>query len=298
MSRRRKHKSDKSISKAPFIIVGIIIVGLILGYFYLQTGLELLKRDRVNVVAYGKKTAVYSIGLKESGNYLVPFYPDLKISVPGGYGMYRVGAIGKLISLEKKPELLKKAFSAATSTFIDYYFFAPTQEVYFGGQNDKEIFYPNIADILFHKSNASIGERVAIAYIFLKTPPQQFTLVRTVDADEKGERVLLTDNFNQQYQGYFYRKTYSDEKKEVQILYTEKYDSAETISKILEGNGIRVSDVSQSQDKQDHCRVVEQSKPFSQTAMAIATFFGCELTRGKTDIYDILIELSNKEREW
>ncbi len=298
MSRRKRKKHEQSSKKSPFILITIFLLVAFASYHYAKTAIILLQKERINAVVYGKQTYVYSFGLQEGGNYVVPYYPDLKVEVPGGYGQYRVGALGKLVSLEKKPDILTKTFSLATSTFVDYYLYTKSQTVYFGGPDEKKFTYPNITDLFLESSNASLGEKLALAYLFLKTPPQQFSLVPTVESDKGGERQLLTENFYEQYQGYFYQKTYRNEKKDVQILYTNSYESAGKISKILQGNGIRVSDLSQVNSDEKQCRVKESGKDYSKTAQIISKFFNCELVHGKTDIYDIVMELGNKEREW
>src|SRR5689334_15962905 len=113
MSRRKSHKQAKSGSKKPLILLILILFIGYLGFRYIGSALTIFKKDRVNIVVYGQNTAFYSIGLSDAGNYIVPFYPDLKIELPGGYGMYRVGAIGKLVELEKKPDILRRSFSQA-----------------------------------------------------------------------------------------------------------------------------------------------------------------------------------------
>ena len=79
-----------------------IIIGLVYYLFKSITGSVFLKgRDKINVVFYGENTRFYSLDQKNI-SYLLSFPSSIKVMVPGGYGEYKVGAIGKLASLEKK----------------------------------------------------------------------------------------------------------------------------------------------------------------------------------------------------
>ena len=101
-------------------VSSLIVLSLIVGSF--RQSLFIKSRDRVNVLFYNRQVNLFSIGKDDNINYLVQFYPDIKVPVPGGYGIYRIGALGKMVLLEKKPELLKKTFAGVTSSFIDIYF--------------------------------------------------------------------------------------------------------------------------------------------------------------------------------
>ena len=67
--------------------------------------------SRLNVVIYGPSTVYYSFDSQDKQNYRIQFDPEVKVDVPGGYGKYRVGSLGKLVKLEHNPEIFKKTFS-------------------------------------------------------------------------------------------------------------------------------------------------------------------------------------------
>ena len=100
--------------------------------------------------------------------------------------------------------------------------------------------------------------------------------------------LFSVEGFAKKYIGYFYRKTYREEKKNIQLLYNDKYNSAYRISAILEGSGIRVSDLTElDKPSKMRCLVVESGSEHSITATDVAEYFGCILKKGDTGIYDM-----------
>lgn len=297
---RRKHTVHKKGSFKKWLLL-LFLIGLCFVAFELivsrHSSLFLGKKDRINVLFYDKYPIVYSLGVQEQGDYKISFYPDLKLNVPGGYGEYRIGALGKLVALEKQPDILKKTFSSATSVFIDLYFYPGKQDIYFGPREKNTNL--NLQTIFFSRSNATFLDRIFLFYHFVRATPSQFSELPLVEQiDKKGESVFIPDNFAQLYQGYMYQQTYRNEKKEVQILYTKNYDGASRISKILVGNGIRVSDISSTDNAEKTCTVMESADSFSQTSKNIASFLNCDLKKKHSDLYDILIQLGRRADEW
>jgi hypothetical protein len=134
----------------------------------LKSSIFLNKKERVNLVFYGPKTVVYSLSLNNDLTYLIYYPVNLSLLVPGGYGFYRVGALGKLIFLEKEPNLFKRIFSASNSFFIDLYFYPKKDEIYFDEKNDKKI-WPTLTDLFFNQSNANFIDRLlTFYYLWLK----------------------------------------------------------------------------------------------------------------------------------
>lgn len=258
--------------------------------------------DRINFVVYGPRPTFYSIGVREVGAYAITFYPDMKSSVPGGYGLYRIGALGKLAMLERDPEIFKKAFSSITSTFTDYYFYEAGGEVYYGGPDsvvgsEK----PNVLKILTMKSNAGILDKMYIAILIARIQPGSLSDIKHLPYERlKDDTVLRKDNFLDKYIGLFYNKTYRDENVNVQIIYTDKnsYNTAELFSYLLNGNGILVGDISRSDTALRQCRIIESKKEFTETGKKLASFFECEHVAGETDVYDVIMILGDLEERW
>jgi hypothetical protein len=264
----------------------------------LQTSLFFANKDRLNVVFYGKETNYYSLGIGGAGNYVIPFFADLKLQVPGGYGYYRVGALGKLVSLDKKPEILEKTFSLATYSFVDYYFYPQTDEVFYGSEK-QDVALPSAKSILFGTSNASWIDKIYLAMQFADRKKNDFRKISLQSNKNKdGDEIFAADQFEKKYTGYLFQKSYRNEMKSVQILYAKEYENADRVGKMLEGNGIRVGDISPSTTNPHSCVIVEDISTPSSTAKMLMDFFHCSWKEGKTDIYDILFELGDKEKEW
>lgn len=267
-----------------FGFFAVFILALFANSLFIQ------KKDRVNILVHMKdKITYYSISTTDDVNYLIYFYPDSKIIVPGGYKYYRFGALAKLAELEKKQEILKKSFSSATSSFTDFYFYPTKPEVLYGRSIPKEVHFPGLSDLFFTQSNANLLDRIYLLLRFLSSAKPQFTLLPSPKLEE---------DFAKAYQGFFYSKTYRNERRLVQIIYTKKYKTANLISRILEGNGIQVVNISYDDKTYNTCSIIENSPKFSSTAKDLSRFFVCNLQKGKTGTFDILFILGDKEDYW
>ena len=116
---------------------------------------------------YGPQTAFYSLDKQDTRNYVMYFYPDLKMQVPGGYGNYRTGSLGKLAKLDNKPELLAKTFSIATTSFVTIYYYPNTEDVYYGTDIQSKPQIPAMKDLLLMPGNAGIFDRIYLALTFI-----------------------------------------------------------------------------------------------------------------------------------
>ena len=258
--------------------------------FSFSNSLFVKNKDRINIVVQTKeRMTYYSISTKDDVNYLIYFNPDSKLIAPGGYQYYRFGALAKLAHLDKKPEVLKKAFSSATSSFIDYYFYPPDPPVLYGSSVSEQVHFPSFEELFWYSSNANVLDRLYLYFRFLSSAKPHFNVLPSPK---------LVEDYAKSYQGFFYNRTYRKERKLVQIIYTKKYETADLISRILEGNGIQVVDVSYEKKSYNICLVVENSDRFSKTASDLADFFSCKLQKGKTGTFDILFMLGNREDDW
>lgn len=278
------------------VILLFLIISIIIGK-RLSSSLFFSPQERLNIVFYGPNTVFYSMGVTDGVDYYVSLYPDLKVQVPGGYGYYRVGALGKLIALEKKPEVFRKAISLTTTTFVNYYFYTPSSQVYYG--NKEKLSLPNFQKVFLSSSNAGFFDKLYIWLFFANSRQNQISeLTEMAILQKQGDFVFSHEDFIRMYQGYFYQKTFRTEKKNVQILYAKKYLNADRIGSILQGTGIRVSDISSDKRIIKNCLLVENSDTYSQTTRAVASYFGCKMKKGDTDIYDILFILGSLEESW
>jgi hypothetical protein len=258
-------------------------------------------KERVNVVFYGKETRFFSLDTGGDLHYFLPLYSDLQTQIPGGYGYYRIGALGKFVHLEKKPELLRKTFSNATSTFIDYYFYPVSTEIYYGKSEVKsdEVQLPTFKEVFFTQSNASLIDKVYIYSHVIGKRPSAFNNLTSIRPYRKQEDVYFSvDKFNEAYLGYFFHKRYRNEKKNAQIQFATNAKTAYDVARIIEGNGIRIGDIAEGPPIEKGCFVKEGTAAHSETAKAIADFFDCSLKTEKTGIYDILVVLGDIEKSW
>ncbi len=301
--RKRKKNFFKKINTFYFLLFIIIFLGLIRLMIDFSRSIFFVKKDRINLVFYSQKTQYYSLDTKKKVNYYLNFPADLKMNVPGGYGKYRLGGIGKLIFLEKKPWLLISIFSNATSSFLDFYFYFNQPKIYYGFQINDELSYPSLGMLFYSSSNASFFDRLYLFYYFLKTRKNTFSSLPLV-YDEKKQ--WDENKFFSLTQGYFYQENFYHENLNLQIIYPTKINdndfflsqSLNSLVRVIEGGGIRVSDLTPRLKDKGGCFVVEDKENFSATSKKLAEFFNCQLKREKTDPYDVILILNDEAKRW
>ncbi len=268
------------------VVLLVVIIVVVLGK-NVKDSLFFSNRQRINIVIYNKDTPYYySISTIDNLHYAVPFGADQEILLPGGYGKYRVGALRKLVHLEKKPELMQRAFSYATGTFVDYYFFPRSVEIYYGKNIAGIAPVFSVKDIVTMYSNASTIDRIYIAMRLIGKQVQDF---RTIHFNAA---------FKKTTQGYWYQKIFRSEQKNIQIQYARSWLTASEVGEIIEGNGIRVADITKENSNGRKCVIKEDTSAHSASARALSRFFHCDIMRDKTGIYDIILMLGEKEEEW
>lgn len=270
-----------------------LLVVIFIGYFIVKnitSSVFLKEKDKVNIVFYGATTRFYSLD-KSDVDYIVTFTPNAKVLVPGGYGFYRLGSLNKLVSLEKKPELFKKTLSIATSSFVDLYFYPNSDDIFYKNSQSDDLF-PSLREIFLNRSNASLIDRIFVLINLSNKNQNLYKIIRTGDDFD-------SQKFNNDYQGSFYEKTYRTIGDNVQITYTKSYETAMEISQIIDGEGIRVVDVSQVNQNDKQCQIiVKKDKVKSETAMGLSRFFGCPIKIGDTEVSDIILVLGSLEKDW
>jgi len=226
-------------------IIAITITCILIIYFIVKnisSSVFLRNKNQINIVFYGEKTRFFSLD-KKNISYLINFPSDIKVLVPGGYGYYRVGSLGKLLRLERKPEILSRTFSSATSSFVDLYFYPREDKIYYSNQGKTNDF-PNFKEIFFDISNASLIDKF---YIFSKFFRKNYFQYQEIDdlpiKEEKGEKIFDRESFYKTNIGLFFNLSYRKLAKNLQIIYNKSYSVASLISEIVEGEGIRVVDL-------------------------------------------------------
>lgn len=291
----------KNNKKTIFLIFFIFIIYLIIKEF--RQSILLKTRERVNLIFYSSAPIFFSFS-KSGLNYYLEFNPKLKAYIPGGYGYYRIGALGKLVSLEKKPEIYKRTFSILTSSMINLYFYPCQAKIFYKKEEKNNLLFKPF----LYCSNANFLDRFLTFYYLLINNKKLVYLEPQIN---KGE-IFDHEKFFKKNQGIFYELSFRNENKSVQILYTKSYKSALMINQIVEGQGIVVNDIDQIDfyyirnpntnlkklNFKNNCFVIENKKRPSLISKVLIDFFNCGFFSGETEISDIILVMAEKEKEW
>lgn len=275
------------------LIGGLLIFFIFLIWFIRQftSSFFTSKYQRVNIGIWGKRTIILSYNLSSPDHSLIVFSNSYEIEIPGGLKGYTVGAIGKLVDLERKPLIFKKALSSAGQLLIHKTQHENTSEVYFddfGDPSSDDALKSMIISSLLGPGDLNVLERI---YIF-------FHLSEVVGP--RTSRAIVT---SQKFEPKLYEKVFRNERKLVQLQYQKSSKTAYEFASMLENIGIRVSDVL-SIDRGENrvisrCEVIEQEANVSETAKFLSAYFDCRIVRGETGIYNIKLILDQvTESEW
>lgn len=309
MVRSSSHPRSSSFSLQKWGLYGFVALFVIyLGFIAVRSfrqSLILDKRDRINIVFYGEEAVLLSFGLADDVRYIVSFSHADKVSVPGGYGRYPVGSLGKLAELEKDPDLIYRTFASMASAQVDYYVFPKNAGVFEKLDTDTPAFIPNvfIKQLFSHAyiSNLSLLDKLYMTYLISKYRVNDFVVLRSIaQENEDGGTNFSEKRFLKKYKGFFYHESLRDEAKEIKIIYSDSYASAVTLGRVIEGQGIRVVDLSEQQDDapvQAGCLVTYSSFEESKTAVYLEKRFGCRMRKGKTEGADIILNLGQQLSE-
>lgn len=277
----------------------LLIVG-VMGYRMVHNSLFFSQQDRIQILLYGKNTSVISLGLHDNVFYRSEFPADLKITIPGGYGFYRVGAIGKLQSLQNDMQLAQRSFSYASGAMIHYYFFIPDGTIFYGSNTNDTSPLANAQLFLTGTSNAQFLDRIFLLLFFMQKKEALWKDL-TVSSFSKNDEIYLDQiGMMKKWQGYFFDSTLRRENASIQLEYDQSYDAVQNIASLLDGSGIRVSDMSQRTNKDPLCTITtgKNAVVVQSTVQALRSFFHCAVNTGDTGIYDILFSIGNLEKDW
>ena len=297
MTEQKLKRKNKNIFEFYIVILLFAFCFLIFVYREITSSAFLKGRDKINVVFYGEKARFYSLDQKNI-NYILTFSNLVNVIVPGGYDKYKVGSIGKLTSLEKKPDIVKKTFSAMTSTFVDLYFYQKKTTIYYNNSGVEKT--PTFMEIFLTNSNANLIDKFFLLYIFSTNNKENFQAIDLSPFESVGDNSLFDYNsFYKKFQGSFFQRTYRKSNTNVQIVYTKSYKTAQLIGQMIEGEGIRVVDLSSQEKIIKACLLVANKDIItSKTSQRLAGFFNCKTQIGETTVSDIILELGDLEKEW
>ena len=291
----------KKNKKKPHFFYWFFLILIFFAFFLfhqLKNSIIIKKRGRINVIFYSSAPIFYSLSAEEV-NYYLKFDPNAYLSIPGGYGYYRIGGIGKLVALENKPELFKRIFSQAVASMVDLYFYPREVKIYYDDTQKEPFFYPSFNQIFFYSTNGNLVDRLMVFIFFIKTDRKIFKEIEPIyQSNKKNQRIYDDEQFFKINQGIFYKEEFRDLKNNVQILYHRSYKTACKIAQIIEGEGIRVVDIDYHQAVPKDCLIIEDKKNPSLAAQALIQFFNCQFKTEKTEISDIILIMGNLEKEW
>lgn len=302
-SSRRTHTTGSQrqlLYGVALLIFVYLLVVLVRGL--LQSAL-LDKRDRINVVFYGQEAMLVSFGLTDNVHYIVSFPHEHKVSVPGGYGRYNVGALGKLASIEKDDDLMLRTFASMTSSYVDFYVYPKNSGVFEDVENSnfdynaqKLISQLNSGD---YSTNATFVDKLYVSFLLSKRRTSDFIPLKgTANENKLKELEYSEKQFQKEYKGFFYHQSLREESKDVQIVY-ESYPGALTLTRVIEGQGIRIVDLSAAQDSIQQRCMVRYSDDTSKTATYLKNRFNCAIEKQDVENADIMLIMGEElTEEW
>jgi len=297
MARILKQPSKTKIYALYIFIWLVGIYSVFVSLRALRQSIVLDSLDRVNVVYYGKDVELISFGIKDDVNYIVSFSHNDNVSVPGGYGRYNVGALGKLAQIEKDQPLIGRTFSSMISAHVDYYVMPKKPDVYDGEGTDDPMFEPRqLISQLFSSSyatNAHFFDKLYLSYLLSKHRQKDFAPLRSISEITVGKEANFSERrFLKKYKGFFYHQSLREEGKQVKVLY-DSYSSAVTLSRVIEGQGIRIADLSESDDSRlvMGCRVTYADDGSSKTLHYLQRTFGCAREKAHVEGADMILTI-------
>lgn len=277
-----------------YLLIGMILIVVILIIWLAKqftSSFFVSKYQRVNIGMWGKRTMILSYNLNSPDHSLIIFSNNYEVEIPGGLKGYTVGAIGKLVDLEKKPLIFKKALSSAGQVLIHKTQYENTNEVYFddfGDLSSDDAIKSIITASLFGPGELNLLERI---FIFIHL------------SDVVGQRTSRFIVSSQKIEPKLYEKVFRNERELVQLQYQKSSRTAYEFASMLENIGIRVSDILPidrgERREVEKCEVIESDAEVSETAKFLSAYFGCRVVRGDTGIYNIKLILDEQiEKEW
>ncbi|KXK10576.1 MAG: hypothetical protein UZ22_OP11002000680 [Microgenomates bacterium OLB23] len=192
-----------------------------------------------------------------------------------------------------------------TSSFVNYYVSPQSPEVYEKPDTDEPSYQKRaLIQRIFSggsMTNMNFIDKLYIASLIAKRRQQDYVVLRSTvkrDADD-GSRIFSEKAFQKKYKGFFYHQNLREEGMGVQLRYGN-YKSAATLSRIIEGQGIRVVDLATTNRYEVHRCLVRTNENVSlHTVRFFVSAFGCDVESGETEGVDIIVYLGKElENVW
>lgn len=278
-------------SRQIYLISGLflfLLVVIVLAWRSYQTSLFVLDRNRILVgIWLGEEAYVLSLPKESGQNHLLWYPPSQEVTIPGGLKNYKLGALAKVAQLESDPRLYTKAMSQLAGIPLEKTLYKSTQEVYYGepeAHGTVSEIATQIRSSLWNLDGGSFWDK-----LFLY---QKAGALRSSNTELYIK--LKPDKAN------LYDRLFRNEKRLVQMTYSGLPETAFFLSRLLEGIGIRVSDIGPYTGPAiKQCVVTEKVGTQSKTAAYITGYFGCRYQTGDTGLYEIQFALgSDTIEEW
>lgn len=293
MRGRKEHTYNTLLTYA--IIAFVFFYGILLVYRNISESSILDRSDRINIVFYGEYVTLISFGITDSVNYIVSFDNEDRVSIPGGYDRYALGSLGRLAEIEKDPDLLKRAFSSMISGYVDFYTFHKNAPVY--DATDSEAPSYNRTDLIKtimsreNHSNMSFFDKLYVSFLIARRRQQDFVSLKNVSVlNEKDDVYDFSERgFQKKYEGFFFHQLIREESLDVQMIY-KSAKSAQTLARVIEGQGIRVVDLSlYTEDKMPKRCILIMHKDVesTHTVRFLKRKFDCTIKEGVIEGSDI-----------
>jgi len=287
------------------IIIAVMVLYIVfISFRTISTSLFFSHGDRITILFYGTNSQLLSLDLKDNVNYIIDFDNEMAALVPGGYGRYKFGALGRLSEIEKNPKILLNTFSSAISGYVPYYVTPQKNAVYDEEFQHARAGIPKINLLtVFNSShlrtNARFTDRLFLFFTLINKRRSDFIPLSGSLHDPSKSTLYSEESFQKKYKGFFYEKRLRAEGKNIRIVYGT-YSATKTLSRIIEGIGIRVVDVSYLGDKMipAGCTILDSSKS-NLTSVTLSKLFDCQIKHGQISGADIELILGQKlERDW
>lgn len=278
--------------KKKTITIGIIIVFVYIVYFLfnsLNKSLIFKTSGRYTYVIYNEKPFVISFNFTDKLHTYIELDNSEEIIVPGGYGKYRIGSLGKLAFLKKDYSIIDRAISNYISARINGSLIQNDGSIYEDLKDDTKINKNTLKQLFLidHISNIPFFDR-------------WYILSQILIYNRSANKLEKISKNQKDITGRLYDKVLRNDNKTIQIMYSS-YNSASVLARIMDGSGARVVDMLSLDSPYDYseCEIIDSSDPVSITSQYMRDFFGCSLKRGKTQLSDIIIILNKKiEEKW
>ena len=273
------------------VVMGVFLCFLVLYIVHeVVTSKFLSQRERITVGVYDNIPYVFSYDKTTNLGTIIYFNPDVMVTVPGGYGWYRLGSVRLLATIEHKTNiLLTQTFAQLVGAPIDAAIYLTAQDVIYEGTANFLNYFMSKRGIktLFSKdyatSTTNLIDRLLINRA-LNTSPDRLIVV---DAENDyitrdHTRYYTVEKLDSHSKGYLYQKTPAQSSVKVRVLANSKeYKAGTEIARLIEGMGIKVLSVDEVELPPSRECTLRYGNESKRVAALLYNYFPCRLEYAK-----------------